>query len=734
MALVQDSQKKGLWRPGAGGLAGAHALVIGISDYPYLADGSAPPSQRAPDNGGLGQLEVCARTAARVFEWLTKSGEVAGAPLATVRLLLAPHPSERADVNTLTGGHYEPADFASVRSAIEAWGESIFAGGATAEPNVAFFFFSGHGTEYMSSPALLASDILNPASPGAARKAISFPSLCAVKTFGIDRALFFVDACRDVPAVARKMNMSGATTLEPYPYPPRTHDALLCLQSTSTGGTSFQVPGDSATIFGRAVLEALEGPPPSYRPYDTTSAPWRLLFAKLEDYVKRRVSELLAEESATRVQHVVPFGDPYNADMLVAKKLVPRLMGSNSNARRPEPVSLDAAIEKRASDLLRNFSPAVSGRAVLAPGDGGINELKDAPSMRRIFRHESVTQLWTSSLQIFDAATELPVAPDSVVFLQGRSSEEGSLTAWVDVRVNPESSGAVWIQAGGDPSNTGDETSYAAVLPRDAGHPIIARLDVAIDLSPPQGGRITGMSARLGDPGLSTGYLPSAWGELWRAQRIETFFDLGRASRVAGELVQTERALERKLESPIAAAIATTFLLRGGALEQVYDLPRNLADWFKSPDGAVLWAETLIRRDTRARSGAGSGGSIGRDFRSVVTSLMQRPDMIMATEYFSKLADWGPPLLAPSLAMAANQAPFWRRVLEAGVLSNRKFRDLQDACALVEMAAEYAIPGSLFAGFAGPSKVLSPRKILGSRATSRKSGALQTPKQAGAAG
>jgi Caspase domain len=733
MALVPDPQKKGLWRSDAGRLAGAHALVIGISDYPYLAEGSAPLSQRAPDNGGLGQLEVCARTAARVFEWLTKSGEVAGAPLATVRLLLAPHPLERANVDALTGGHYESADFASVRSAIDAWGESIFAGGTAAEPNVAFFFFSGHGTEYMSSPALLASDILNPASPGAARKAISFPSLCAVKTFGIDRALFFVDACRDVPAVARKMNMTGATILDPYPFPPRTHDALLCLQSTSAGGTSFQVPGDSATIFGRAVLEALEGPPPSHRPYDTTSSPWRLLFAKLEDYVKRRVSELLAAESATRVQHVVPFGDPYNADMLVAKKLVPRFMGSKSNFR--EPVSLDAAIEKRASDLLRNFSPAVSGHALLAPGDGGINELKDHSSMRRIFRHESITQLWTSSLQIFDATTELPIAPDSVAFLQGRSAEvEKSLTAWVDVRVNPENSGAVWVQAGGDPSSTRDETSYAVVLPRDAGHPIVVRLDVSFDLSSPHGGRIIGMSARLGDPGLSTAYLPSAWRELWRAQRIETFFDLGRASRVAGELVQTERALERKLESPIAATIATTVLLRGGALEQVHDLPRNLAEWFKSPDGAVLWAETLIRRDARARSGTGQDESVSRDFRSVVASLMQRHDMIMASEYFSKLADWGPPLLAPSLAMAANQTLFWRRVLEAGVVGNRQFRDLQDACALVEMAAEYAVPGGLFAGFAGPSKVLSPRKILGSRATSRKTESLQTPKQAGAAG
>jgi hypothetical protein len=236
------SNRIGVWTPIERRSAGVHAVVIGVSDYPYLGDGSAPAVKRAPDNGGLRQLEVCARTAARIFDWLNHAGSVAGAPLATVRLLLAPRPDEMADVNALTGGAYAAADFASVRGAIEDWADDIVAGNAAGGPNVAFFFFSGHGTEYMSYPALLASDILNPLSAGAGRKAVGFYSLCAVKTLGIDRALFFVDACRDVPAVARALNIVGEEILKPNPFPPRTHDSLICLQSTRTGGSAFQVP------------------------------------------------------------------------------------------------------------------------------------------------------------------------------------------------------------------------------------------------------------------------------------------------------------------------------------------------------------------------------------------------------------------------------------------------------------------------------------------------------------
>ena len=738
MVLVPDANRRGVWKSTESRRAGVHAVIIGVSDYPYLGDGSAPPAERAPDNGGLRQLEVCARTAARIFHWLNQAGSAAGAPLATVRLLLAPRADEKADVDTLTGGAYAPADFATIRGAIEDWADDIVAGNIVGGPNVAFFFFSGHGTEYMSSPALLASDILNPRSAGAARKAIGFLSLCAVKTLGIDRALFFVDACRDVPGVARALNIVGEEILRPNPFPPRIHDSLICLQSTRTGGSAFQEPGDSATIFGRAVLEGLEGPPPSHLPYDTSTAPWRLVFGRLECHVKQRVRELVAAQTATRFQQVVPYGDPYDGDMLVAEKLRPRgpeAFGIPPVAASP---SLDAVIATRSDEMLRNFSTL--GADAIAPlrlplrnGVAARGDLADFGVMHQILRHESITDPWVETLRILDVESEQPVEPEVVTLSRGRSEEvAGSLTAWVDVAVAP-GQGAVWVSAGGRPA------SFAVVLPRDIQSPMPVRLDLSFRLGTRQ---LEAMAARVGDPDtVGVARERVAWPELWRIQRIEGLTDLGQAGMAARDLVLMQGVLADKVSSPVAAAISTTVLLRCGNLSQLHDWPRSLADWFGLPDGPLLWAETLLRRDERARGYELPQRSLPLrsaresilDDTPALRALAERPAFEEARRYFAMLADRGPPLLGACLGMAARQAPFWRRILGAGVVQDQEYRDLQDACSVVDVAAGYAVSDGLFAGFAAADRVLAPHEVLGQRRRGYLGAAATVPPRSAAA-
>jgi hypothetical protein len=192
MTLKPDDTKPGLWLSDPFIPAGAHALVIGISDYPFLGGGNAPDADRAPDNGGLGQLEVSALSGALFFDWLKATGEIARAPLATSRLLLAPRPDEQAMVDRLTEGHYGSPDYEPMRSALIAWGDDIAAGGRTGSPNVAVFFFSGHGVEVAASPAILARDVLNQrAADGGANKALAVDAMStAIKTYNIDRGLF----------------------------------------------------------------------------------------------------------------------------------------------------------------------------------------------------------------------------------------------------------------------------------------------------------------------------------------------------------------------------------------------------------------------------------------------------------------------------------------------------------------------------------------------------------------
>jgi len=734
MTLKPDPTDKCLWKPETKRTAGVHAIIIGVSDYPYLADGSAPPADRAPDNGGLRQLEVCAKTAAKIFDWLSTSGEVAGAPLATCRLLLAPRSDERAEVDQLTGGTYGSADFAAVRAAIEAWGDDIMAGGTEADPNVAFFFFSGHGTEYMASPALLCRDILNPKSAVASHKAVAFYSLCqAVKTLGIDRALLFIDACRDVPAVARTLSIVGEDILKPLSYSVKAHEALLCLQSTKTGGSAYQVAGDPATIFGQAVLEGLNGPPPSYQPYDTTDVPWKLVFKNLESYVKQQVRELLKTKAATLIQAVVPYGDPYNGDMLVALKAGPTPSGPRqprpSVIRAPTP-SFESAIAMRSADVLKDFTSFGINELTAAPGRGG--ELGEFGPMHRVFGHEAITGPWVRTLRILDAGTGQAVPPETVQLFEARSQQfaasqplSGSLTAWVDVVVRPNGS-PVWIGAGGENGTP----SFAVMIPRDLQHALPARIDVAFQ-EDASGWTLAAMSARIGDPAQASAYgVPPVWSALWEIQRRETLSDLGQAGTAARDLAVLEQALDEKMRSPVAAAIASSILLRSGALDQLHDWPRNLANWFTwLPDGALLWAETLLRRDDAARSRnlaarppelaarppVGADRAQLRDDVDQVRRLVAEPAYQEARGYFSKLAERGPPLLAASLAMAALQSRFWKRVVEIKAVDGDDYFALKDACEVVERAAAYAVSDGLFAGFAAQRGILAPHELLGAR-------------------
>ena len=742
MTVRADPNTKGLWLPEIARKAGAHAVIIGVSDYPHLSGGNAPPNDLASDNGGLGQLEVSAKTAAKVFNWLKQTGQVAGALIATCRLLLAPRPDERAEVEQITGGAYASADFVSVRAAIEAWGKDIFAGADDPNPNIAFFFFSGHGTEHMASPALLMTDILNPRTPDGARKAVALMPLChAVKTYGINRALFFVDACRDVPGVARTLNITGVEILAPYAYPPRSHDALLCLHSTKAGGSAYQVPGDTATIFGQVVIDALDGPPPTYQPYDTTAVPWRLIFSQLESHVKQRVRQLLAKQTATLIQSVVPYGDPYDPNMLVAEKQGPLLpevaqpiappptvAPSPPSPTAPPPAGPPALpplanlIATRSDEILKRFDKVLDSAristAVARRGPNYSGGLNDPELMHDIFRHEAITYPWSQSLRILDVKTQEPVL-DAVRLAKGRSQEVGrTLTAWIDVLVAPGEGRTVWIHAGGE----NDSPAFAVAIPRDLYVATPVRLDARFEQEHPPNWTMKALSARLHDPSELPPEVREVWEPLWDVQRTEALSDLGQAGMLARGRQVLEISLARKAQSPVAAALAATVLIRCGALHHLHDWPRNLADWFPwLADGPVLWAETLLRLDELERGRERPAGTTRRDKpplrddASEVRTLIMRAAYKEARQYFVRLADHGPPRLASTQLIAAGQERFFRRAVEVGAVTDQEQYDLRDACEVVRRGTEYSVCDGLFAAFASRAGALDSREVQGGR-------------------
>jgi hypothetical protein len=242
MTLQQDPAIRGLWRSSTAPEAGvAHALIIGVSAYPHLDGGSGP---KAPDTANMGQLEVSALAASRLFDWLRRAGSFAGLPVKSCRLHLAPRPDELAEVRQMTEDWYGTADFRALRQATEDWGNELPGRSTEAGRNVALFFYSGHGVEHVSKASVFASDILDPQNVNGSKNALSFLSLWqSVSTYGLSSAFFFIDACRNAPELVKKYNIIGAEILQPAMDAGEAADAIVWLQATNAGNFSYQLRG-----------------------------------------------------------------------------------------------------------------------------------------------------------------------------------------------------------------------------------------------------------------------------------------------------------------------------------------------------------------------------------------------------------------------------------------------------------------------------------------------------------
>ncbi|WP_162256426.1 caspase family protein [Sphingomonas sp. Root710] len=574
------------------------------------------------------------------------------------------------------------------------------AGRLAGDPNVALLFYSGHGVEVAASPAILASDVLTQrAADGGASRAIAVePTTAAVKTYNISRGLFFIDACRDAPQAARLLNLVGDDALKPNRNAVRRPDGLIRLHSTASGLKSYQVKDETGTLFTQAVLSGLQGEPPAYVPYDTTNLPWALKFAALEGHVKRAVNRLLAEHSPLAIQLVEPYGNPYNAEMLVALKAGPPLdAGDVPAVSEPTPANVEEVVERSAADVLKNIrslnTAAISDLRGPAPG-GVKGDLFNFNVMHEVLGHESVTDPWIRSLRFLDAWTGESVDPTvAEIFAAHRQEIDGRIAAWVDMTVQPGQGEALWIAAGAGGDE--DTTGAAIAIPRDAWQPIPVRLDIQFDASEGPW-KLRQMSARLADPAGAEVYLPSSWQTLFEAQRIEAFADLASAARPIEQLADLQDVVSGKRESPVAAAFATNLLLRAGAIDYLHDWPRNLAEWFPwLADGPVLWAETLLRRRE------GDELDLGQ------------PVIEEALRYFTMLSDRGAPLVAHSLGLALRQADLWRPFVENDALDGGKQSNLRAALEYVDRAGRFAQSSVGFSRFVGAGVETHPDHVLG---------------------
>lgn len=572
----------GLWRAPdwKRGMPGLYALVSGVSAYPWL--GGGPKHDRAVDTGGMEQLVSSAATAAALFDWLTTRYRCDGLPLVWCALLLSPTEAERKALADRGLTHYGDPSYANLCEAVAQWTGNMPERPDAAALSRSLFFFSGHGVSANWDPLLLPADYLNQdAGKPRLQNCISTRDLRDwMEDNPVAEHLALIDACRNEFKPLASMGASGHGVFPTNPAGAGAPRTAARLASTSPGAVSFSLPDRPATVFGQAVLEALNGAAPTAGP--------RIEFRELVDYVGPRVTAILREfvpDGPTQVVRQTIDGD----DELVVTQI-----------DGPTPSGAPMPTQAGTPDALRGAGPGATGATgAAAPHPGVIRTaspvpleamVKDASIAHQRVGHEYATALWMGAVSLRALSDGAPLEAHTQVVAVERDDATRRLV--VDLALPQRDGGAMLLLSGADHVEGG---GLGVQLPTDPLVRVPVRLELALAPSPGDGRwRIQQVQARLG---------PCDWNPhyayLWRLTEAAEAHGLARAADAA-DLNALAAAAQDKLNAPSAAVAGMVMLSAAGRLGRVWDWPRNLMRWFpQMSDGAVLWAEAV--RQARQR-------------------------------------------------------------------------------------------------------------------------------------
>lgn len=279
MSLLYDD------RAAIGANPGGHALIIGVSHYPFL-DGGANP---VPDPWGLRQLTSSAATAHRIFEWI-KAARLP-VPLATCRVLLSPSASEPH-----LAGLTDEATFDNVFAEAHAWRDDA----RSHASNITFFYFAGHGVQRDKEDAVLCLHDFRqpPATAPALRRTIDLATLRAglspsTTQPNIARTQFyFVDACREQPAQTRHFKDLKTGDLWDIELDGQDDRSSPIFYASVSNHTAGAIPGVQ-TLFSKALLACLEGEAGDSLGEDAAGNPeWGVTIESLNAALLQKVDQL----------------------------------------------------------------------------------------------------------------------------------------------------------------------------------------------------------------------------------------------------------------------------------------------------------------------------------------------------------------------------------------------------------------------------------------------------------
>lgn len=273
---------------------GTHALIIGVSHYPHITDGSAPTPEG--ESFHLEQLSSAARSAAEFAAWLRNEYHNPAAPLKSLRVLLSPAPGEQihADIQALL-----PANHAATRAAVEQELIGFRAACDAHRDNVAIVYAAGHGVQMTKhGSVLLLEDFAGPGQLSRLQGAIDMAGVHAGMNHPAtaQTQFWFVDACRQKPAIARRFEtLTGALSLDE---PNGAAEASPLFLAATTGSLAYGRPG-GVSLFNEALMWALREAGAAEGP-GAGEQYWRVTVTRLIKVLPDRVKALAAAHGETQ--------------------------------------------------------------------------------------------------------------------------------------------------------------------------------------------------------------------------------------------------------------------------------------------------------------------------------------------------------------------------------------------------------------------------------------------------
>jgi hypothetical protein len=268
-----------------------HALVIGVSAYPYV-DG--PKQTRTGSDSGLSSLTAAARSASEVAAWLLEEYRNPDVPLGSLHVLLSPAKREKVHptVKALLGTKGAPATIDAVRADLREFRQRCKADPA----GTAFVYIAGHGVQVTSRDAIvLLEDFAHSDYDGEPL----FPAIDVVgEQMGMrgdaysQRQVWFVDACRtDVDEGGLDFDDFSPPSVPSKPPGDVTTSPVFLASAPRT--LAF-AQTNKTTLFSQALLSGLRGA--ACGPREDDAADWAVTVFGLGSYLPQEVARLAAEE------------------------------------------------------------------------------------------------------------------------------------------------------------------------------------------------------------------------------------------------------------------------------------------------------------------------------------------------------------------------------------------------------------------------------------------------------